>query len=423
VTPGSTQHHVPSTSVRAADVVPRRGLLRSIAVPVLLFSCVAVCSLAAIRTQQILAAQLQPTETSDVARSPWFLPTDASAWYTAVGAVGLASHPLVLVVVLLAFARNGTGADTTLCVPRGDDAGTGLSARWRDAVRAELRLEETAPLFAVLFGALSSIPMVLAIARVIEVAVLRTRFSAVDVTGYVTPVVAGVAIGVGFGLELAVLVSRASRADLTARTFSEACGRMVRILLSTTVVVVVVEAADIAIPGPAEGAALGAAIGVLGNHIVRMMTQGAAMVVGTSDEDPEDLLVHVEGLSHLDRERLNQEGVTSAHALAYASTPRLYLATPFTWRQICDWQAQALMLVYCGAERHSVWRRAGLRSALDLGDPENIPTVLDDRERGVLAALERDPTRKDLGAWSRCFPIGDDAAVPDDGKHVAIRAA
>jgi len=101
-------------------------------------------------------------------------------------------------------------------------------------------------------------------------------------------------------------------------------------------------------------------------------------------------LSSIDGMGDQDIDRFAEEQVLTVHDLAFAPTARLFFNTTHSLQRICDWQDQALLLVYLGQVRaKALFDQLGFRSAIDLQgiarDLLGIPDLSPDaRLSGVL---------------------------------------
>jgi hypothetical protein len=99
--------------------------------------------------------------------------------------------------------------------------------------------------------------------------------------------------------------------------------------------------------------AMGIAVGLLGDRAFLAVSNRAAALLGAEPEviDRSVDLRAIEGLGRDDQQRLQEENIGSLHALAFVPVPRLFFNSSFNLQRICDWQDQALLLVYVGVSR------------------------------------------------------------------------
>ncbi len=99
--------------------------------------------------------------------------------------------------------------------------------------------------------------------------------------------------------------------------------------------------------------AMGIAVGLLGDRAFLAVSNRAAALLGAEPEvvDRGLELRTIEGLGADDLQRMQEENIVSVHALAFVPVPRLFFNTSYNLQRICDWQDQALLLVYVGVSR------------------------------------------------------------------------
>jgi len=113
---------------------------------------------------------------------------------------------------------------------------------------------------------------------------------------------------------------------------------------------------------------IGLATALFGQRALDGLTRrlGSAFGLAAAPRPPEEDLRCIDGLGEEDALRLSEEGIDSTHALAHASTPRLFFNTPFPLRRLCDWQDQAILIVRLGLQRARLWReQCEVRGAID----------------------------------------------------------
>lgn len=103
---------------------------------------------------------------------------------------------------------------------------------------------------------------------------------------------------------------------------------------------------------------LGAGMAFLGDQAAAAVSNKVAdfFKLPRPTAHPDDGLARIEGMTMLNAQRLSEEGITNAHGLAFCSTPKLFLSTPYTLLELCDWQDQALLQVRLGPVRAAVCR-------------------------------------------------------------------
>ncbi len=132
-----------------------------------------------------------------------------------------------------------------------------------------------------------------------------------------------------------------------------------------------------------------AAIG--GESVLQGIVERAGKIVGYTPPVPRNTwLGAITGLSEEDCARLAEEGVDSAHALAFVPTARLFFNTKHSLQRLVDWQDQALLITYLGPERaKALFEETGIRGMIDL--------------RGVIEALLRARAQKPNEAMEKAI--------------------
>ena len=184
-------------------------------------------------------------------------------------------------------------------------------------------------------------------------------------------VAAAAAAVVAFVADVSRMIVRAANRDASARMFAWASKRFLLIVLSAVLLGTLVLLGKAEVPlsgGNASWLLLGAGLAFLGDRASQLVGERVAGALGAPPArrgEPGDL-ARIDGLSEEDVARLAEEGIASVHALALHATPKLFLATPFTLQQLCDWQDQALLIVRLGASRAALCRdQLALRGATD----------------------------------------------------------
>ncbi|MDI1430463.1 hypothetical protein [Polyangium sorediatum] len=169
----------------------------------------------------------------------------------------------------------------------------------------------------------------------------------------------GAACTVSFTLNLGQILFRSASNDSTARMMAFAA----RTLLIVSVATVFLGVALLSGPEEAtntdkgylfqgyKGALIvGVAVALLGERVLRAVTDRAATMLGVGTAAPirgSDLGL-IDGLNDEDVARLAEERIDSAHALAFMPTPRIFFNTTYSLQRICDWQDQALLIARVG---------------------------------------------------------------------------
>ena len=184
-------------------------------------------------------------------------------------------------------------------------------------------------------------------------------------------VAAAAAAVVAFVTDVSRMVVRAANRDASARMFAWASKRFLLIVLSAVLLgtLVLLGKAEVPLPGGnASWLLLGAGLAFLGDRASQLVGECVAGALGAPPARRGEAgdLARIDGLSEEDVARLAEEGIASVHALAFHATPKLFLATPFTLQQLCDWQDQALLIVRLGIGRAALCRdHLALRGATD----------------------------------------------------------
>jgi len=169
----------------------------------------------------------------------------------------------------------------------------------------------------------------------------------------------GAACTVSFTLNLGQILFRSASNDSTARMMAWAA----RTLLIVSVATVFLGVALLSGPEEASQAEkgylfqgykgaliVGVAVAILGERVLRAVTDRAASILGVSPLAPirsSDLQI-IDGLGDEDIARLSEERIDSTHALAFMPTPRIFFNTTYSLPRICDWQDQALLIARVG---------------------------------------------------------------------------
>lgn len=236
----------------------------------------------------------------------------------------------------------------------------------------------------------------------------------------------GAAALVTFVLDTGRMVVRAARRDASVRMFASATQRFLLIVTATVLF------SFLALLGDIEWTRgdrtmtwlfLGAAMAFLGDR--------AALAVGDKVADflklpgvaagRDGSLGRIEGVTAEDAARLSEEGISDVHALAFSSTPKLFLSTPYTLTALCDWQDQALLHVRLGPARAAICREQLLvRGATELMQ------LARDFVGGKLSKEKRDDLVKLLGLPSEVqlhTVMHQAAADPVAARLAALRTA
>lgn len=169
----------------------------------------------------------------------------------------------------------------------------------------------------------------------------------------------GAACTVSFTLNLGQILFRSASNDSTARMMAWAA----RTLLIVSVASVFMGVALLSGPDEMQGASkgyfvqgykgaliVGVAVALLGERVLRAVTDRAASILGVASAGParsSDLSL-IDGMNDEDVARLAEERIDSTHALAFMPTARIFFNTTYSLARICDWQDQALLITRVG---------------------------------------------------------------------------
>lgn len=237
-----------------------------------------------------------------------------------------------------------------------------------------------------------------------------------------------------FMLSVGRILVRIAGYDATTRTFADAARSFGLCVVSGGLLAcLTVSSTD---PKTAQASiAMGIAVGLLGDRAFIAVSNRAAAMLGTEVEvaDPGIGLRVIEGVGAEDSQRLQEENIGSVHALAFVPVPRLFFNSSLNLQRICDWQDQALMLVYVGESRAKALREQfQIRGAIDTqrlgrafeGMPPEVQQQLvvslnfasTTHARQLFARLVNDPRIDELRAYRAAAlslePIGDPHAAP-----------
>lgn len=206
-----------------------------------------------------------------------------------------------------------------------------------------------------------------------------------------------------FVLQFARILLRLSSQDFNARMYSWSTRALLLVVTATLVGGTFLARGDKPlVTNLHEAVLLGATIAALGGNVLELLANKAATLfgIGTGGASRTSDLVHVEGLTKEDIERLAEEGVESVHALAFVPTGRLFFGTNHSLQRIVDWQDQALLYVYLGEARaRAVKERMALRGAIDLW--------------GIAVAAAKDPKAPERAALAQATGF-------DEGQLVSL---
>jgi heme/copper-type cytochrome/quinol oxidase subunit 4 len=287
----------------------------------------------------------------------------------------------------------------------------------------------------------------------------------------------GAACTVSFTLHLGQILFRSASNDSTARMMAWAA----RTLLIVSVATVFLGVALLSAPGEGKddkgylfqgykGALIvGVAVALLGERVLRAVTDRAASMLGVSGTGPMHVndLALIDGMNEEDLARLAEERIDSVHALAFMPTPRIFFNTTYSLERICDWQDQALLIARVGRTNAQLLREqylvrgaiaartlareivgasrsaAALRSApqsLPDGQP-SLPGETDEDESAKLRALAKalgftginqavlglrslcdDESIERLEVFAKSVPVWKDSKVEQQIREESIKA-
>lgn len=189
-----------------------------------------------------------------------------------------------------------------------------------------------------------------------------------------------------FMLSIGRILVRIAGNDATTRTFADAARSYGLCVVSAGLLAcLTVSSTD---PESAQASiAMGIAVGLLGDRAFVAVSNRAAALLGTEVEtvDPGLGIRNIEGIGAEEAQRLQEENITSVHALAFSPAPRLFFNTSQHLQRICDWQDQALLIVTFGETRAKQMREHfQIRGATDA---QRLASDLDNLNAEVLQQL------------------------------------
>ena len=189
-----------------------------------------------------------------------------------------------------------------------------------------------------------------------------------------------------FMLSIGRILVRIAGNDATTRTFADAARSYGLCVVSAGLLAcLTVSSTD---PESAQASiAMGIAVGLLGDRAFVAVSNRAAALLGTEVEtvDPGLGIRNIEGIGAEEAQRLQEENITSVHALAFSPAPRLFFNTSQHLQRICDWQDQALLTVTFGETRAKQMREHfQIRGATDA---QRLASDLDNLNAEVLQQL------------------------------------
>jgi hypothetical protein len=208
---------------------------------------------------------------------------------------------------------------------------------------------------------------------------------------YALALSAAVATSAAFGLHLARCCVRIANSDFNARMFSWATRAIVLVVVADIGLFTALRAANTPEGLTSNGGAilLGLFVAVLGDRALNLLLEKAAAVLGvTAPARAEDSTLRaLDGVTEEDIERFAEEGIHSAHDLAFVPTARVFFNTAHSLQRICDWQDQALLFAYVGEKRaRTLFEKTAVRGAIDLRGLADL--VLPEGLRAAIAGVE-----------------------------------
>ncbi len=146
----------------------------------------------------------------------------------------------------------------------------------------------------------------------------------------------------------AIAVARNLQRVSTGQPIGRAFVRAIRAIIAVQVVTILVLAPMIhggLLTEPESIALLGAACGIFGEGLARVLFYALSVIFGMRyEEQSDEELNEVHGLDEGDKARLEEAGLGSVHALALSSTADIFAVTRVQIPRIVDWQKQAIDL-------------------------------------------------------------------------------
>jgi hypothetical protein len=214
-----------------------------------------------------------------------------------------------------------------------------------------------------------SVSVVLACA-VVVVAWSRT-VPTINVRGLeiLTATVAVAAVAAFYWMWVRLLVRIASQ-DFNSRMFAWGSRSIViTVTASAGLYLVLARAAGSVVDSLGKGALLGIFVALIGDKAIPYVIDKTAALFGYQPPRRlEDMgLQLVSGITDPDVDRFAEEGILSVQDLAFTPTARLFFNSTHSLQRICDWQDQALLLVYFGQVRaKAMFEKLTIRGAMDL---------------------------------------------------------
>lgn len=233
------------------------------------------------------------------------------------------------------------------------------------------------------------------------------------------------ATAVSFTVSMTSLLARASSLDAGPRLVAEAARTLTSVIgVAGVASVLLTNGNHPALDGVNYPLIFGAALGVVGDQLLQTLLVGVAIVFGNHDGTGSNLrFKRIEGLSVEDQARLNELGIDTLQALATASPATLFFGTQFDFDRICDWQDQALLILYVGKTRARRWRRvfgvhgasvakgmaarfsADNWSSLSLEVAKQLGFCTVQQAKVALSGLCESPSIKRIEAWRSCVAL------------------
>jgi len=172
----------------------------------------------------------------------------------------------------------------------------------------------------------------------------------------------GAATALSFARDYGRIVVRAAQRDISAQMLAWSTKHL---LLTNVFAAVAVGLAGTQSTSLSSAALIGATVGILGERATQALTERAAKTLAIPARSETAVpLGELDGFVEEDVLRLGEEGIDSLHALAFYSTPKLYLVTKYSLQRICDWQDQALLFARVGLLTARAFRdQLGVRGA------------------------------------------------------------
>jgi len=289
------------------------------------------------------------------------------------------SLPWLLMYCLKVLTVGALSSRALFTLPReppSGDAQRTEDPHWRDAIRLwqhdleqfERRSERHAQ-HVTFYGILCT--LVLSAASVLVMARMNAGAGASLGGVGAVGVAVGAAASTGFLIDVGRILVRAANRDASPRMFAWATRRFLLVIVGTSLLscLILLGKQGAELPGvETSWLLIGAGMAFLGDRAAMAVGDRVASVLGvpprrrTDDSD----LSQLDGIADDEIARLAEEGIASLHALAFASTPTLFLSTHYPLQQICDWQDQCLLLLRLGPAKAALCReQLLLRGATD----------------------------------------------------------